>query len=208
MAYACNGSQILRTAPENLFLYPFTMNIWAYRNATGSQHNLILMHNVNDAQRFALFVNSLNIPVMAAVDSTGVTTTSITSVTVGSGSWFMMTGVFTSATNRTVYFNASSSQSSTISRNPNTPSRMLIGGLYNNATTPNLNGSVCEAAVWNESLTSTEINSLYNGAKASLIRPQNLRTYYPLIREVVNHSGTHTINDNTGTIVDHYRRYG
>lgn len=208
MAYACNGTQFLRTTPQTMFTYPFTINCWFYLNTVSAQRNLVLLHNTGDAFRFALLTNASNQLVLAAVDSGGTTQTALTAATVSANTWYMATGVFTSATSRTVYLNAANGTTGTVSRTPTTPTRVLLGAQYTGTTSANLNGSIAEVAIWDAALTTAEISSLYTTTKASLIRPANLQIYYPLVREVVNHTGTQTINDNTGTVGVHYRRYG
>lgn len=208
MAYSCNGSQFLRTTPETMFSYPFTINCWFNLATINAQRNLVLLHNTTNAYRFALFTNASNQLVLVAVDSGGTTQTTLTAATVSASAWYMATGVFTSATSRTVYLNAANATTGTASRTPSTPTRMLFGAQYAGSTTANLNGSIAEVAIWDAALTAAEISSIYTTTKAPLIRPANLQIYYPLVREVVNHTGTQTINDNTGTVGIHYRRFG
>lgn len=208
MAYACNGTQFLRTTPETMFSYPFTINCWFNLTTISAQRNLVLLHNTTDAYRLGLFTNASNQLVLVAVDSGGTTQTALTAATVSASTWYMATGVFTSSTSRTVYLNAANGTTGTTTRNPTTPTRMLLGAQYTGTTTANLNGSIAEVAIWDAALTTAEISSLYTTTKASLIRPANLQIYYPLVREVVNHTGTQTINDNTGTVGVHYRRFG
>jgi len=211
MAYSCaaTGTQYLRTTPEVLTGYPFTLNCWGYIVTTGAQRNFILLHNVTNAYRHAVFINASSQATLVSVDSGGTTQTTITAATISANTWFMLTGVFTSATSRTVYLNAANATTGTTSRTPTTPTRMLLGGQYTGSTTSNLNGRIAEVGIWDAALTADEITSLYRGAKPIGIRPQNLQNYYPLVRGITNYTGTHTVNDDGGTKgADHYRRYG
>lgn len=212
MGYTTNliGAQYLRTTPETIFSYPLTMNGWFYATNNATQRNLMMLHNTADGTRFAVALNASNQLFLAAVASSGTTQTTITTPTVSTNTWFMATVVIASATSRTIYLNANNATTGTVSRIPTTPTRILMAGQYTGgATSGNFTGNFGEIAVWDTTLTVADITSLHRGAKASIIRPQNLQIYYPLLRDVVNYTGTHTINDNTGvTGGEHPRRYG
>jgi len=212
MAYSCaaTGTEYLLTTPASLFSYPFTINCWFNLTTISAQRNLVMLENAGNGQRFALFVNSSNQLVLVAVDGGGTTQTIITTPTISATTWYMATGVFTSTTSRTVYLNGANATTGTVSRNPTTPARVLLGGQYTGTTTTsNLNGRICEVAIWNAALTAADVSSLYTSPRATSVVPQNLEIYYPLVREVHTLCGTHTVNTDGGTKgADHYRRYG
>ena len=212
MAYSCaaTGTEYLRTTPESLFSYPFTINCWFRLTTVSAQRNLVMLENAGNGQRFALFVNSSNQLVLVAVDGGGTTQTIITSPTISSNIWYMATGVFTSSTSRTVYLDGANSITGTVSRSPTTPARVLMGGQYAGVgTTSNLNGRIAEVGIWNIALGASDIASLYNYAKPTSVRPDSLQIYYPLVREVYNLFGRDTVNTDGGTKgADHQRRYG
>lgn len=211
MAYSCaaTGTEYLRTTPESLFSYPFTINCWFRLTTVSAQRNLVMLENSGNAQRLALFVNANNNLVLVAVDN-GTTQTTITGVTIAANTWYMATGVFTSATSRTVYLNGANAVTGTVSRTPTTPARVLIGAQYaGGATTSNLNGRIAEVAIWDVALGTSDIASLYNYAKPTAVQPGKLQIYYPLVREVYNICGRDTVNTDGGTKgADHQRRYG
>jgi hypothetical protein len=123
----------------------------------------------------------------------------------------MATAVGTSATSRTIYLNGGSSATNTTSRAITTPTRWLIGGNYSGAITPTLEGQVAEVAVWDTTLSAADIASLYTTTKAETIKPQNLKIYIPLIRDIIEERGstssiTSVLSDTT--VEPHVRRYG
>ena len=124
----------------------------------------------------------------------------------------MATAVGTSTTSRTVYTNAASSATTTISRIISAPTSWAIGGSYIGGISPEFEGYLAEVAVWNVALTLAEITSLYRGTKANQIRPQNLKVYVPLVRDRIDTCGKTTTIDVSGDlyspVVDHVRRYG
>jgi hypothetical protein len=209
MSFTAAGSQYLQTTPENLPSYPFSINVWFLIDSINSQRNIVLLHNTTNAQRFALFSNTSNQLSMAVVDSAA-TTTSITSPTIQVNTWYMATGVFESATNRTVYLNGGNATTSTVSRTPTTPTRLLVGAQYTGTITSNFSGNIGEVAIWSKALTASDVNSLYTTAKAPMISTSNLQVYYPLIRtsDITNYMGASTTNNNNMRNGIHYRRYG
>lgn len=71
-----------------------------------------------------------------------------------------------------------------------------------------LDGVMAEHAIWDVQLTETERVSLYRGMRASRVRPQSLKHYSPLVRDLIEISRESRTLTNTGTTVaDHPRVY-
>lgn len=196
----------------SLFTYPFTINFWFYPtiDAIGSLAMFVL-HNTSDAQRHVIQVNTGTTRLVYNAFTTAVAlATSTTSYT--TNAWNMATAVGTSATSRTIYLNGGSSATNTTSRAITTPTRWLVGAIYNGSEIiPAYEGRICEIGIWNAVLSAADIASLYRDQKASLIKPQNLKVYIPLIRDIKDEreatsSISSTISDTT--IESHVRRYG
>jgi hypothetical protein len=195
--------------------YPVTMNVWFYppsASVTGFV-NVVGVGNGSDVSHHRLRINNTTIRVSAVTVDTVASTTAVAATTNYTASaWNMATYVCTSATSRTVYVNAGSSGTTTVSRTVTAPTNWSIGGYYQLAPIPNYEGYLAEFSVWDAALTADEITSLYRGTKADGIRPQNLKVYVPLVR---NHTDTRglttsiTSNFPSGaTVKDHVRRYG
>jgi hypothetical protein len=124
----------------------------------------------------------------------------------------MATAVGTSATSRTVYLNAGNAGTQTTSRTPTTPDRVCIGFARSGGTdTPTYEGYLAEVAIWNVTLTTDELSSLYTGTKADQIRPQNLKFYMPLVRNIYDATASTTgitYEFDPNPEVNHVRRYG
>jgi len=74
-----------------------------------------------------------------------------------------------------------------------------------------MEGYIAEVAIWNDTLTTDELTSLYKGTKASQIRPQNLKFYMPLVRNIYDETASTTSITSGFTAnpqVNHVRRYG
>lgn len=69
------------------------------------------------------------------------------------------------------------------------------------------NGNYAEIAGWQEALTGAEISSLAKGFSPSLIRPNKLGMYLPLIREINDIKGHITLTDTNTTVANHPRIY-
>lgn len=68
--------------------------------------------------------------------------------------------------------------------------------------------SMCEIGVWSTSLSNDEILALSKAVSPSMIRPQSLVFYSPLIREIIDKkNGLAISNVNSATISDHPRIY-
>jgi hypothetical protein len=124
----------------------------------------------------------------------------------------MATAVGTSITSRTVYLNAANSGTQTTSRTITTPDRVCIGFLRSNGSDiPDYDGYLAEVAIWNVTLTTDELTSLYKGTKADQIRPQNLKFYMPLVRNIYDETASTTgitYEFDPNPEVNHVRRYG
>ena len=72
-----------------------------------------------------------------------------------------------------------------------------------------MNGYIAESAIWDIALNSSEINALAKGYKPSLIRPNKLQFYSPLIRNLIDtRKGVSITNNNSATVIQHPRIYG
>ena len=205
-----NGTDYIQ-GTASLFTYPFTINFWFYPTiAAVGTLQMFVLHNTSDAQRHVIQVNtSTTRLVYNAFTTANALATSTTNYT--TNAWNMATAVGTSATSRTIYLNGGSSATNTTSRAITTPTRWLAGANYNGSIAPIYEGRICEIGIWNEVLSAADIASLYRDQKASLIKPQNLKVYAPLIRDIKDEreatsSISSTISDTT--IESHIRRYG
>jgi hypothetical protein len=124
----------------------------------------------------------------------------------GTNQWFNALGVFASTTSRTAYVNTTAGNTETSTRSITTEISIRIG---RRATGNAFTGQLAEFAIWNVALTADEINSLAKGFKPTRIRPQSLRYYVPLVRDVQElRSGIpFTTSANAPVVFDHPRVY-
>jgi hypothetical protein len=78
---------------------------------------------------------------------------------------------------------------------------------YNGDLTAFWAGSIAEVGVWSDALTDDEIGSLSVGASPSLVKPQSLISYIPLINQLSDHCGIRQPVGTAITMDDHPRIY-
>lgn len=115
--------------------------------------------------------------------NSGTGTAAETTATVSTNTWGHVAGVFSNAS-RSVFLDGANKVTDTGSSAASSLSRTHIGSRRNSSTNDVFfGGQIAEVGVWNTSLTDAEIASLGKGVGCSLVRPQNLVFWAPLIRE-------------------------
>jgi len=204
-----NGTDYIQ-GTASLFTYPFTINFWFYPTLSGvGTMIMFVLHNTSDAQRHAIQINTTTRLAYNAFTTANAIASATFNYT--TNAWNMATAVATSSTSRTIYLNGGNASSNTTSRAITTPTRWLAGANYGGSIAPGYEGRICEIGIWNVALGAADIASLYRDQKASFIKPQNLKVYVPLIRDIKDEreatsSISSTISDTT--IESHIRRYG
>jgi hypothetical protein len=124
----------------------------------------------------------------------------------GANQWFNALALLVSTTSRTMYVNTTSGTTSTDSSSITSETSIRIGAEARSGGT--FTGQLAEFAIWNAALTADEINSLSQGFKPPRIRPQSLRYYVPLVRDVHElRSGITFTAVNAPVVFNHPRVY-
>lgn len=198
------------TALGSFFSYPLTINCWFYPTISG----LGKMDLVALCENTASIIHDLRLDsdTNRVEYNTNSPASAVSSLSYTTNTWNMATAVGTSTTSRTVYLNAANSGTQTTSRVPTTPDRVCIGFKRTAGTNVfSYEGYLAEVAIWNVTLTTDELSSLYTGTKANQIRPQNLKFYMPLVRNIYDATASTTSITSGFTAnseVNHVRRYG
>ena len=192
----------------SFFSYPLTINCWFYPTlASYGIMNLVSLIQDVAADYHGLRINSNTNVVQYGTGTIGSAASSASYTT---NTWNMATAVGTSATSRTVYLNAGNAGTQITNRVITTPDRVLMG-VSRTYDTPTYEGYLAEVAIWNVTLTTDELSSLYTGTKADKIRPQNLKFYMPLVRNIYDATASTTgitYEFEPNPEVNHVRRYG
>jgi len=205
-----NGTDYIQ-ATASLFSYPFTINFWFYPAVSaGGVLVMFVLHNTTDNQRFTVQINATTTR-LAFNAFTTANALATTNVSYTPNAWNMATAVGTSSTSRTIYINGGNAVTNTTSRAVTTPTRWLVASNYSSGIIPQYEGRISEVGIWNAALTTADINSLYTGMRSSSVKPQNLKVYAPLIRDISDQTSSTTSFSNTitdTTVAVHSRRYG
>ena len=161
----------------------------------------------NEAIRCFFAGNLANDPVSASSIDNGIGGTAANAGTFSINTWHHATAVFASTTSRTSYIDGIAGTTNTVSSNPSDLNTIVIGGIMVNSN-PALyfDGNLSEFAVWNVALTTGEINSLAKGFSPKKIRPQSLKFYAPIVRDIADYIGRVSLS-NTATVTPHNRIY-
>ncbi len=213
MAYSFNGTnQYFSTVTDNLFAdLPITMACWFITsNNTTNQGLLNICDNTTGGQGIRLNTQGAVAGDPIRILSVGTAAVAVDTTTGFSiNTWTHACGVFASSTSRTVYINGGSSATNTTNSSGTGENRLFQGVVRAaSAFTNYFTGSLAEVGVWNAALTADEVLSLARGMSPSLIRPQSLTIYAPLVRDLIDRkSGLIITNNNTATVSDHTRIY-
>lgn len=214
MALDFNGSnQYLRLTTGVITAAPLTMfGRYRYDTAIGDElENTVLSLTDQDAQQ------ELTIEIgrtggvdyaIAMANSGGSTGFALSSAPPTINTWQNITGVYASATSRTVYLNAAANVTDVTNLTPSGISDICAGGTLSSSSPIKLfNGALCDLAIWNVALTLPEIQSLNAGFSPLVIRPSALVFYVPAWNSpaIDMKGGVAMTNVNTATSFDHPR---
>ena len=148
-------------------------------------------------------------PVRAQTTAGGTTAQSATTAAFSASTWQHAAARFNAANNRRAYLNGVGAVANTLSLTPAGLNRTNIGcGWASNARAAYMNGLIAEAAIWNVGLNDDEIAALADGFRPSLIRPDALVLYAPLVREAADYRGGVSLTVSGALVADHTRRIG
>ncbi len=192
---------------------PVTISAWANPNQTNAADTLVSLNvgTIAEALGTSLQLRLGSSAQVAARSSTEAAQSSALSTGIYSANtWQHTAAKFAASNSRIAYLNGVGGAAQTTSRLTPNLEYLIVGRGSGGAqdTASSYNGSLAEVAVWNVALDDEEIVSLSKGVKPTMIRPDKLIAYFPLIRDVYNIINKQTSTVSGTTIVDHPRRYG
>jgi hypothetical protein len=210
MAYdfVAASNQYLVTSSTPVTITPLTMACWAVKDTGGATRTLLGLGNSTDGSvRFNVASSDAALVVAVATNSAGTGGTSQTG-TPATGTSFHAAGVFASSTSRTAYANGVAGTANTNNVTPTGIDRIGIGARVRSSVDLYHDGLIAEVGIWDVALTAAEIASLAAGVTCDKVRPQSLRFYAPLIRDLQDvRDGLTITNTNTATVANHPRVY-
>lgn len=213
MAWDFDGTDdVIEAALGANYDVPITLACWFNSDTTNSARCLMSLASGSTAENtspaLSLRLSGAN-QVLATTSSGGGSNSSNTAGTISLTTWHHGAARFASTASRIAYLDGVAGATDTVTRavGANLDNLLLgqgSGGTYN-AATP-FNGRIAEAAVWSAALDAAEIEALARGYRPSLIRPDKLLFYLPLVREVQElHFGV-TFTNNATAVAAHTRR--
>jgi hypothetical protein len=219
MSYYFDGAtQLITSTAPPIADFPITICGW-FKPASASATQTMFTFGVSSTTRsfVSIAVNTGPVWSMESVDTGGTGRLFNSSVSLQTNVWQFVCASWdgdtaTSTVNsRRIIVNTTKNTSATsfIINAATTWDRLSIGARRRTTIDEYYNGDAAECAAWNAILNDNEIFSMADGVKPSQIRPQNLKFYAPLVRDVYDvFSGTPLTLTNTPTVSDHVRRYG
>lgn len=207
-SFSSASSQYLTTSSTPVSSAPFTISVIASVDSAAAARTFCTIESGNSNVLYQLYTSSRRLGFYAqGVSGNG--TCLITTPLVSAGSYFHACAVVTSASNRTLYLNGTTTATNTTNIGVTAVNRINIGTRYYDGSLASFqNGQIADVGIWNAALTTAEIASLANGMTCDKIRPQNLVFYAPLVRDLIDQKGGLAITNNNGaTVAAHPRVY-
>lgn len=208
-----NGTnQWLNAGSAIVTTQPFTVSVWFNLTNTTATQVLWSSGVASNQNRYGLSAAGAvaGDPVRAySVNTAASLGVASSSVGYSANTWQHAAGVFAGNSSRTVYLNGGNAGSDSTAIGAGTPTETFIGVQSVNGTRQNyVSGDIAEVAVWSVALDAAEIASLAKGFKPTLIRPQSLVSYTPLVGDLRDLRRGTSWTDHSTTVSTHCRRYG
>ena len=175
------SSQYLTIETPVLTAVPITMAAW-FKLATvaGYQEIMSLGGRNGTTQEWRLQIQDTSFDLITQ-DNTLITCSS--TAVLETGVWYHGCGVWENNSSRTAYINGADKVNigGVKTPSPDQIYRTRIGADQGAAAF--LEGAIAEVSIWNAALSDEEVETLSLGFSPLLVRPQNLASYVPLIRD-------------------------
>jgi hypothetical protein len=202
--YILLGSGVVAAAP-------LTMACWARTPSLGNQ-TLMGLHNSGSAinrNTFRMFLLATSAGALNGATSDASASALAETIAPAVDTWFHAAMVVSSASSRSIFLNGANKVTETTSRTPTGIDRTSVGAAVASVVSNPVDaaGSVAEAAIWDVALSDDEIASLAKGLSPLVVRPQSLRAYLPLVRDLVDARGNAFAVTGSLAAADHTRTY-
>jgi len=185
------GDKHLKCPSAVVTAKPLTLACWIYPTTTTQDHYMAMSLG-NSANYYDQYYIGYSPEWPSAGDrtlrfvqrdSSGSVVESKTGLSVNG--WNHIAGTIDSSGNMKAYVNSNASTGQTGSRDPASLNQTGVGCLARGTSYDYFcfEGSIAEGAIWDADLTADEIAVLAAGYSPLFVRPQNLKAYWPLIRQ-------------------------
>ena len=187
---------------------PFTISAWFKLDTRFANRAIVTLSQNSGTQRWILYATAGNNTAFFVNDAGGFTQPQVIQ-TLNTGIWYNAVAVEASATDHRLFLNGGSKNTTSDNRAPASVIGLNIGNdRYSNTNNNPMDGSIADVAIWNTALTDAEVASIAKGFSATKMQPGNLVFYAPLVRDLIDYSGSLALtNNNSATVSDHPRIY-
>lgn len=181
MAREFNGtSQFLRRTGAIITVVPLSFSAWVNFSSDANGTVFSITSAVDNANFLTGFYHEPT-AVFRTYHSSGGVSWSAGALTVTTGVWVHVAGVFASNSSRTTYVNGVAAAENTFAcSNISGASRTSIGLLDRAAPFGYFPGRIAELGIWSAALNAAEFKALSNGTTPPQIRATSLAGYWPL----------------------------
>jgi hypothetical protein len=209
MAYAFvpASSQHISGTLASGFAFPLTLSALFRSTDIAAVRTVISIAETATNARFVAFADGASggDPIQFA---TNINNPAFSTTGFSNGIWDMCAGIARGLTDKSAYINGGNRGNDTTANPTATLNTVGIGARFNSSFGVFFQGDIAEAAIWNVDLTDAEIASLGKGFKPLRIRPQSLRFYAPIVRNIQDLRGAITLTNNgSATVANHPRVY-
>jgi hypothetical protein len=203
MARSFNGAEyIQRTLPA--LSPPFTLAGWFKANSLGGNRAVVGLGISGTYHRHDLTIVGSAVRSISTDGTNGPAATSSTTATVGT--WNHAAGVWTTSTSRAAYLNGGGKATNSGFSNTAGVTTAAIGAIiFLSSFGEGMDGDIGETAIWTVALTDEEVGTLARGVSPTLVRPQSLLYYVPLVRDLKDHKTPGLLTPLGTTITPHPR---
>lgn len=208
MAWDFNGTNEFLSASNIANIGNYTVAIrWNHDSAQSADaKRLFAWDNYPTTPRVSCLITPrhtiANMRLEAHVDNTG----GVTDFSRPSDDAWHHAAMVRSGTTITPYSNGVAQTAITVGSGTFTAENIRVGCHYHSGSNQIFfDGQAAELAIWAEALTVSEIVSLTKGYSASLVHPQNLISYWSLIRELTDKISGNNMSATGGIVTPHPR---
>lgn len=184
MAVDCGQDQYLNYTGTVVTATPMTLACWAHIHATGEITLMGVGRTINGTHVWELRAESVGgaaPAIKAYTQGSTLGSQAVSSAGPALNTWAHACAVFASSTDRRAFLNGGNKGTNATSRTPSSPTVIRIGAYCYLSGTKWGDAAVAEAGIWNVALGDDEVAMLALGVRPTMVRPQSLVAYWPLI---------------------------
>jgi hypothetical protein len=185
------------------------MACWVNPDNTTANHSSLAVSASTGLERWILQLAGgiSGDPIRAFTQSGGTSATGESASGFTANTWQHAAARFSANNNRRAYRNGVGGTANTTSITPTGVNRTNIGCNYGSGSRAGFHdGEIAEVGIWNVALDDAEIAALASGVRCSLVRPQSLVFYAPIVREAIDLKGE-SLSVSGATVSVHPKRF-